>query len=106
MLTCREVTELAGDHLDRESCTGAGLQVQLHLALCPPCRLFVHQLARTVELVRRVEGPAPDPETEGRLLKAFRAAAECQPQPLSEPLSVMPDAPDPSPSSGTPIPRG
>lgn len=103
MLTCREVTELAGDHLDREICTGAGLQVQLHLALCQPCRLFVHQLAKTVELVRQVEGQPPDPETECRLLKAFRPAAECQPPPLSEPLSAIPDDPDSSSSSGTAI---
>jgi len=78
VLTCHEVTELANDHLDREISVGSRLQIELHLVLCPPCRVFVRQIAGTIELVRHAEVPPPDPETERQLLSAFRG----QPQPV------------------------
>ncbi len=53
-LTCRDVTSLAGDHLDGILKPQHDVAVKRHLATCPGCTRFVEQLATTVALLGRL----------------------------------------------------
>lgn len=44
MLSCKEVSHLASDHLDNPPRGWAGLQLKLHLMICRPCRRFRQHL--------------------------------------------------------------
>lgn len=44
MLTCREVSEAASDHISGDDPIGTRVSVTLHLALCRDCRAYVRSL--------------------------------------------------------------
>ncbi len=70
MPTCRDMTELSTDYLERSLGWRARLAVRWHLAFCDMCRAYYDQVAKTVRLLRGrpLGGPAPDIET--RILAA------------------------------------
>lgn len=78
MLTCREVTELANDYLDRELPLLARAQVRLHLLMCSHCRRYVDQLASAVNLLKALPHEAPPTDVEEKLVALFgdRGAAK------------------------------
>ena len=45
MLTCKEVSRLASQGLDRQVGPIARLRLRLHLAICDGCRRFTRQMA-------------------------------------------------------------
>ena len=47
-LKCIEVVELVSDYLDGELDPETRRRVEEHLALCPPCRIYVEQVRGTV----------------------------------------------------------
>jgi anti-sigma factor RsiW len=47
-LPCIEVVELVSDYLDGELDAGTRRRVEAHLALCPPCRVYVQHARETV----------------------------------------------------------
>lgn len=47
-LACIEVVELVSDYLDGELDLQTRQRVEEHLALCPPCRVYVEQVRGTV----------------------------------------------------------
>jgi predicted anti-sigma-YlaC factor YlaD len=73
VLTCREVTEMANDYLDRNLNWLAKLQFRLHLMMCRHCQRYVDQLAKTITLLRGSRGEPPDRGTEDKLAEIFRA---------------------------------
>lgn len=82
MPTCEEVTALLTD-LDEGSLGPlAWLGVRTHLALCPPCRLFLGSLARTSTLLREIRVETPCPAAESALqgaLALLRQGRGCGP---------------------------
>lgn len=73
MLTCKEVTEMASAHLDRELSRFDRLRVQVHLAMCRHCRTYVNQLWQLVQALRKMpRDPAP-PAVHAALREQFRA---------------------------------
>lgn len=44
MLSCKEVSHLASDHLDTPPRGWAGLRFKMHLLICGPCRRFRQHL--------------------------------------------------------------
>jgi predicted anti-sigma-YlaC factor YlaD len=54
MLTCKEVTRLASEGLDRRLGLGERVRLRLHLAICDGCRNFHKQLDFLREAVNRL----------------------------------------------------
>lgn len=72
MLTCREMTQLVTDYLERKLSWTDRLRFQLHLGTCRHCREYLREMKVTVRALGRlprVEIPAP---TMDALLARFR----------------------------------
>ena len=57
MLTCKEVSRLASQGLDRRLGLGERARLRLHLAICDGCRNFRRQLAFLRQAVARLGDP-------------------------------------------------
>jgi anti-sigma factor RsiW len=73
MMSCREVTELASQYVDRELPIAKRMAIRMHVAMCAHCRRFVRQLRATVELLRTLGEPTRPVVVGDALLAAFRA---------------------------------
>jgi len=51
MMACREVTELASQHLDGELPLGKRVAFRLHVMMCRHCRRYLRQLRATIVLL-------------------------------------------------------
>ena len=51
MPTCREITELATDHREGALPLRRRLGVELHLARCADCRVYLDQMEETIRAV-------------------------------------------------------
>jgi predicted anti-sigma-YlaC factor YlaD len=62
MLSCRDVTGLASDHLEGVLPLRSRLGMRLHLWMCAYCRRYVRQIAQVATLLRGLGGrPTPPP---------------------------------------------
>jgi hypothetical protein len=52
MLSCKEVTKLADDLVDKKLPWTTRLSVQVHLFICVRCRAYVDQLKKTVAILQ------------------------------------------------------
>ena len=68
MPTCRDMTELSTDYLERTLGWRVRLGVRWHLAICSMCRAYYDQLAKTLRLLRGRPLEGPDAAVEARLL--------------------------------------
>lgn len=48
MISCKELTELSSQYLDREMPLMQRMQMKLHLMMCKNCRGFMQQLEKTM----------------------------------------------------------
>ncbi len=71
-LHCRDLVELASDHLDGALGDAERRRVDAHLARCDGCSTYMAQLRATVEAIGRLERPGLPPGSRERLLSAFR----------------------------------
>jgi predicted anti-sigma-YlaC factor YlaD len=74
MVTCRELTELVTDHLERKVPLAAGVCVSLHLSSCQDCQAYRGQMKSLLELLRQLPAD-PDsgpPRVGDQLLLSFR----------------------------------
>ncbi len=74
--TCERVVDLLTDYEDRALGPLDWLGVRLHLALCPPCRIFLEAFERTPALLRRALDDAAAPAAEHALAAALTALRE------------------------------
>lgn len=81
MLSCRDVTELATDYIERSLSLRARLALRLHLSLCVACRTYLDQLRKTVALLRQAAPAASDPDIAARMVTAARQAGEAGKKP-------------------------
>jgi predicted anti-sigma-YlaC factor YlaD len=70
MPTCRDMTELSTDYLERALGWRARVAVRWHLAFCGLCRAYYDQLAKTTRLLRFRPLAGPDPAVESLILAA------------------------------------
>jgi predicted anti-sigma-YlaC factor YlaD len=75
MLTCREVTELATDHMEGVLPLRRRVGVRLHLLLCGACRRYLAQMRTVTAALRRLPPAAPRGPVSPRLTAAIREAA-------------------------------
>lgn len=73
MPTCREMSELVTDYLERELPLGVRAAAGWHLVLCPACRRYYEQMRRTIRLLAGHRLRPPDQATEAGLLASLQA---------------------------------
>jgi Putative zinc-finger len=62
MLTCREVTHLVSEGLDRDLGFGERVALRVHFAICHGCGTFNRQMSFLREAVKRLGDPEHSPE--------------------------------------------
>lgn len=80
MLTCKQLTELVTDYMERRMSTGDVWRFRWHLVKCRGCRAYLNQVRMTRALVGQVAPPPPSPEVEAALRKAFASWAARPPR--------------------------
>ena len=64
MPTCRDMSELVTDYLERAVSMRKRLDMWWHLVRCEACRHYYDQMRRTIGLLRRLPPSRPDKSTE------------------------------------------
>ncbi len=74
MMSCREVVELANDHLDQRLSVGQRIAFRMHLAMCRHCRRYLRQLRATLRALTelRQTDPPISADDEAKLIAMFR----------------------------------
>ena len=72
MPTCRDMSELVTDYLERAVSLRRRLDMWWHLVRCEACRRFYDQMRRTVRLLGSASPRPPDSGTEESILAAAR----------------------------------
>ena len=72
MLTCADVVKLVTQYMEAELSPDDARSFEEHVAICPPCRAFLGQARRTVELTGELKEADLPPDVEEHLLEAFR----------------------------------
>jgi predicted anti-sigma-YlaC factor YlaD len=75
MPTCRDMSELVTDYLERVVSLRTRLDMWWHLFRCEACRRYYDQMRRTVRLLRSERPDAPDSDTEDGVVAAARSAS-------------------------------
>lgn len=73
VLTCRKMTEMASDYLDRDLPLLARMRFRMHLLMCQHCRRYVDQLAATIALLRKLRTDEADSDVEETVAAVLRA---------------------------------
>jgi predicted anti-sigma-YlaC factor YlaD len=76
MPTCREMSELVTDYLERTLPLRRRLDAGWHLFLCPACRRYYEQMRQTIRLLTGRRLSPPDPAAEAGMLANLRDAGE------------------------------
>lgn len=71
-LSCREIVELVTEYLERSMPAERRLGFEEHIAICPPCRNFLLQFRKTIELGKTIEENDLPPEVRASLVDVFR----------------------------------
>lgn len=71
-MTCRELTELVTDYLDRRLSWRQRLQMELHLGMCRDCRAYLYQMRDTIRTLGDLPPDPLHPGVRDRLLDQFR----------------------------------
>jgi len=71
-IACREVVDLVSDYLEGTLTEEQRIAVERHLAICPPCRVYVDQIRQTVALLGTLPEETLDEGVKTDLLAAFR----------------------------------
>ena len=72
MPTCRDMSELVTDYLERAVSLRTRLDMWWHLCRCGACRRYYDQMRRTVRLLGSRPPAAPDQKAEDGILVAAR----------------------------------
>ena len=72
MLSCKELTELATDYLEKDLPWHERLRVQVHLSMCRHCRRYLDQMCKVIALLRRLPIEPVPPNLLEKLLPQFR----------------------------------
>jgi len=60
MLSCKDITKLASDHIDNNLPPLMRMKVKMHLFMCHKCRDFVNQLRLTVNTLKNLNPVQPE----------------------------------------------
>jgi len=62
MLSCKDISKLASDHIDNNLPPLMKMKVKMHLFMCHKCRDFINQMRLTVNTLKNLT-PAPPEES-------------------------------------------
>jgi len=79
MPTCRDMSELVTDYLERAVSRHRRLAMWWHLFRCEACRRYYGQMRHTVRLLGSRPPASPDAATEDRVVAAARGASRFDP---------------------------
>jgi predicted anti-sigma-YlaC factor YlaD len=79
MPTCRDMSELVTDYLERAVSLRRRLDMWWHLYRCEACRHYYDQMRRTVRLLRSGTRQPPDSATENKVVSAARGSPPSAP---------------------------
>ena len=65
-LTCRELVERIGDHLEGSLPARERIRLEQHLVVCEGCAGYADQLRTTIQLVRTTSSTGSHPRASGR----------------------------------------
>jgi anti-sigma factor RsiW len=71
-IQCRQVVELVTDYLEGVLDAATRLELEAHLAICPGCAEYVHQIQVTLRMVGEVPLESLSASFKAGLLAAFR----------------------------------
>ncbi len=74
MLTCRDMSELVTDYMERATPLRTRAAMWWHLCRCEACRHYFDQVRRTVRLLGSHPATQPSTTTEDAVLAIARAA--------------------------------
>ena len=72
MLTCAAIVRLITDYEEGSLSPAERKSFEEHVAICPPCRAYLTQMRRTIQLVGELREDDVPPEVEQHLVDAFR----------------------------------
>ena len=72
-ITCHELVELVTEYLEEAMATSERARLELHLARCRPCRHYLDQMRKTIDVVGEIPEESVTPEAREDLLEVFRA---------------------------------
>lgn len=81
MPTCRDVSELVTDYLERRLPVTGWVGVRWHLLQCDACRRYVVQMRQTIRLLAESAFSPPGTEIEDTVLRTIHAGAPPDPAP-------------------------
>lgn len=71
MLTCREMTELITDYLERKLPFGKRMLFQMHIGMCRHWRAYLRQMRLTFRSLGKLPPPAMPADVKVELLRQF-----------------------------------
>jgi len=71
-LTCQELVELVTHYFDGALPPDDRLRFEEHVAVCPPCRIHLHQMRETIRLLGTLREEDIPADARESLLAAFR----------------------------------
>ena len=71
MLTCREMTEVITDYLERRLPLRKRLLFQMHIGMCRHCRAYLRQMKLTVRSLGKLAPPPIPEDVKAELLRRF-----------------------------------
>lgn len=63
MLSCKEITQLTSDYVDKELGFLKRMQFRLHLFMCKNCQRFVEQFETTVSVAAKLNPTTPSDDS-------------------------------------------
>jgi anti-sigma factor RsiW len=71
-LPCQELVELITEYLEGTLPQAERERFDAHLAVCPPCRVYLEQMRRTIGVLGKLTPASLSPAVQEDLLEAFR----------------------------------
>jgi predicted anti-sigma-YlaC factor YlaD len=71
-MTCRELTELVTDYLEKKLPFLDRLRFQLHIGLCAGCRAYLRQMRHTIRVLGHLPPDPLPPAVRDELIERFR----------------------------------
>jgi predicted anti-sigma-YlaC factor YlaD len=72
-MTCHELVELVTEYLEDAMAPAERARLERHLSGCRPCRHYLDQLRKTIDVVGKIPEETVTPEAREDLLAVFRA---------------------------------
>jgi predicted anti-sigma-YlaC factor YlaD len=72
LLSCQELVELVTDYFDDQMTLPERMRFEEHLAVCGPCRTYLHQMRETIKLTGALKEESIPEDAKHVLLRTFR----------------------------------